>query len=310
MAYQMRNDCHLVALYVLGGADNSLIGLKVHNCTIVEMTFDELLSLVIKIHGEVALNHVVVSLSEHQLIKNDSNLVVLEIVEKADNNGKTIDFYEKYFLQMMRLFKAEDIYTCYFTTYSSEKGNITSQGFVHKLEYKHAITFQPPRYAMDDFEKDCFPKWFDKYVLTCFHTKRNPKFENMLNSYDKSYLIGIPELEFIMLFSVLEMTFGSGRTEITYQISRGTALLLSSSSKEMEEIYRKMKKLYTVRSKYVHNGEKVPIESLYELREIVRKVLIKLVDLGYHTDDKKFDELRKKILLGGYPTFENTEKEI
>lgn len=310
MVYQIRNDCHLVALYVLGGADNSLVGLKVHNCTIVEMSFVELLNLVIKNHGREAVFHFTASLSEHQLIKNNSNLVVLEIVEETNENGKTIDFYEKYFLLMMRLFKAEDIYTCYFTTYSSEKGNITSQGFVHKLEYKHAITFQPPRYNMTDLEKIYFPQWFDKYVSAWFLTKRNRQLENMLESYDKSYLIGIPELEFIMLFSVLEMTFGSGHMEITYQISRGTALLLSSSSKEMEEIYKKMKKLYGVRSKYVHNGDKVPFESLYELREIVRKILIRLIDLGYHAEDKNFEALKTQILLGGYPTFENTEKEI
>ena len=70
-----------------------------------------------------------------------------------------------------------------------------------------------------------------------------------------------------------------------------------------------MKKLYTVRSKYVHNGADVPLQSLHQLREIVRRVLIKLVDLGYHAEGKSFDELRTKILLGGYHTFVDTEKE-
>ena len=131
----------------------------------------------------------------------------------------------------------------------------------------------------------------------------------MRRTYDKSYFIGVTELEYIMLFSTLEMIFGSGNSEITYQIARGTSLLLSATSDEMSEVYKQIKKLYHVRSKYVHNGTKIPMESLFQLREIVRRVLIKLVDLGYHVEGKSFDELRTKILLGGYHTFADTEKE-
>ena len=41
-----------------------------------------------------------------------------------------------------------------------------------------------------------------------------------------------------------------------------------------------MKKLYNARSKYVHSGQKIPHDCLFELREFVRKVLIKVADLG------------------------------
>ena len=126
--------------------------------------------------------------------------------------------------------------------------------------------------------------------------------------YDTSYLIGICELEYIMLFSILEMLLGSGNSEITYQISRGTALLLSNTSEEMHAIYKRMKKLYTARSKYVHSGPEISCDCLFELREYVRKVLVKVAELEYHTNDKKFDDLRDEILLGGYRLFVNTER--
>ena len=92
------------------------------------------------------------------------------------------------------------------------------------------------------------------------------------------------------------------------KISRGTALLLSNTADEMLLMYKQMKKLYTARSKYVHSGKPVEHEQLFTLREIVRKVLLRIADLGYHTKEKTFDELREKILLGGYHSFDNIEK--
>lgn len=105
-----------------------------------------------------------------------------------------------------------------------------------------------------------------------------------------------------MLFSILEMIFGSGHSEITYQISRGTALLLSSNSDDMENLYKRMKKLYGERSQYVHSGTKIKIECLYELRDIVRRVLIVLIDLEYHKQGASFKDLQREIMLGGFQT--------
>ena len=77
----------------------------------------------------------------------------------------------------------------------------------------------------------------------------------------------------------------------------------------MQAINKQMKKLYAARSKYVHSGEGISVESLYELREFVRRVLIKLVDLNCHTNEKSLDELRTKIMLGGYNMFAEEKKE-
>lgn len=306
MAYQYRTDCKHVVLHVLVGADSSLVGLKVRNCSIISMTYQELLDLEVKIHGRDILIHLTTAIDERGLIRNDSDLIILELTEYSDGE---IDFYENYLLEIMKLFKAEDIYSCYRTAYNVQDGCIVSAGLTFKVEYKHAIDFCPPRYHLEQWEKDYFPIWFDARIQQLFVQRQNEKYANMLNVYDKSYLIGIAELEYIMLFSVLEMIFGSGNSEITYQISRGTALLLSNTADEMEQFHKEMKKLYNIRSKYVHSGVKISWDSLYKLREIVRKVLIKLVELGYHTSEKTFDELQNSILLGGFHSFSNIKKE-
>ncbi len=270
------------------------------------MSFQDLLALEVKIHGTEIIIHLTTAIAERQLMGKNSDLIVLELAEYFEGG---IDFYENYMLEIMKLFRAEDIYSCYRTAYNVQNGHIVSEGFVNKVEYKHAINFCPPRYHLEQWEKDYFPIWFDTQIQHIFLKGQNEKFANMLNAYDKSYLIGIAELEYIMLFSVLEMIFGVGNSEITYQISRGTALLLSNTADEMAQNYKEMKKLYNIRSKYVHSGVKISWDSLYKLREIVRKVLMKLVEFGYHTKEKTFEELQNKVLLSGFLSFSNGEKE-
>ena len=306
MAYQLKTDGSRVMLYVLAGADKSLAGLSIRNSTIITMTFNELYSIITQTLGIQERNHFIISLFEHYIHqRDDEEIVVLESIEQGDKR----EWFELDFIEMLKLYHSGDIYCCYYTSYKYKAGRIISGGKIINVTYAHAIGTIPCPYSLTDSEKTGFPQWF-AYFYPQTRTKIcNDSFKSMLKMYDRSYLIGITESEYIMLFSILEMIFGSGHSEITYQISRGTALLLSQSSDEMNTIYKQMKKLYTVRSKYVHNGTKVPLERLYELREMVRKVLIRLVVIGYHAKDKSFDELRDEILLAGYHNFANKKWE-
>ena len=71
----------------------------------------------------------------------------------------------------------------------------------------------------------------------------------------------------------------------------------------MNQIYQ----LYDVRSRYVHDGKDVPQEALFELREIVRRVLVEICNRGYHVKDKSLEELRDMLLPA--QSSEDTEKE-
>lgn len=306
MSYQIKQNGERVILHVLAGADKSLIGLKVRHCSIIAMTVSEFHSLVIQTRSIRENNHFFYSLLAHHIsVNEDDELIVLEAVETDDK----LSLIEAVLLPMLKLYNSGDIYSCYFISYRYVEGRIVNGGRAIMVKYAHAIGYIPTKFGLTEDQFDHFPKWFDQYFPKLYRSEQNNSYRAMLRTYDSSYLLGVEELEYIMLFSILEMLFGTGNTEITYQISRGTALLLSSSSSEMKTIFQQMKKLYTARSKYVHNGTNISIENLFELREIVRRVLIKLVDLNYHTKEKSFDDLRTKIMLGGYYSFADEKKE-
>ena len=100
-----------------------------------------------------------------------------------------------------------------------------------------------------------------------------------------------------MLFTILEMLFGKDRAKIQSNIAKGTSKLIEKTAKKKSELRNKMIQLYDTRSRFVHQGKNVPQEELFELREIVRKVLVEVCNRGYHSKDKSLEELRDELLL-------------
>jgi len=274
-----------------------MVGLQLYNCTILSMKYSEYEQLTLKFMGIAGQHKLLESLVERNIFTiNDPQLIILEIVNKKGERDIPLELL----LEMLKLYKAEDIFSCYGLHYACKDGIVSRIGHTRMIRLEHAICYCPSRYSLTEEEKDKFSKWFDQYFLEVYGSGKNKKFRDMRHTYEMSYLIGVAELEFIMLFSVLEMIMGRGNSEITYQISRGTALLLSDSKEQMKEIYREMKRLYNSRSKYVHAGEDVSWENVFKLREIVRKVLMKLIELGYHKEGTSFDQLQDDIMVGGY----------
>ena len=306
--YTFKDTGNCVILSVLSGADQSLVGLKINNSTFISMKYGDLRKIALRIHGlaennnfhHSVLDHFQPSIPQGETTNvDDCDLMVLETICMDSWDSFDLDFI----LKALKLYHAADIYSCYTINYRLVEGKIGFGGLGYTKKYVHAIGLIKPSYSLTEEEKVAFPEWYASVFPKLIQQNRNDSFSAMIRMYDTSYLIGICESEYIMLFSILEMLIGTGNSEITYQISRGTALLLSNSAAEMHTIYKRMKKLYTARSQYVHSGKSISHDCLFELREYVRKVLIKVADLGYHTQDKKFDELREKILLGGYHSF-------
>ena len=314
MPYRLIESGDRVILSVLIGADQSLIGLRVNHSKIISMKFGELDNIIQAAYGVAEKNRFINSVMDHYRLPtvpgevlnlSDCDLIVLETI--CENPSDL--FAAETILKALKLYHGADIYSCYSVNYRFEDGMIQYGGLGDTVQYRHAIGLIKPNYSLTATQKDEFLRWYSSVFPMLFQENRNDSYKAMIRMYDTSYLIGICESEYIMLFSILEMLLGSGNSEITYQISRGTALLLSNTADEMQLIYRQMKKLYTARSKYVHSGKTVEHEHLFTLREIVRKVLLRIAELGYHSKEKTFDELREKILLGGYRSFVNIEKE-
>lgn len=295
MEYIFKNRPY-VMLIAVAGADNSLVGLKVDGFEFILMRYSELKEIVIETRGIYGLGRF-----EHSLLWNgisiidDDEVLVLEYVCQ---NTSPQQVYTSFF-DMLRLFKAEAIFGCDFTSYKYQDGYVRSGGWGMTNVFNFSHSFIGKEYSLTSEEKDKFTMWYLKTMPTINNCITNNVFGNMLLSYQRSYMIGLPSLSFIMLFSILEMVFGSGHTEITYQISRGTALLLTHSKDEMNDMFKEMKRLYAIRSRYVHQGDNIDTNSVLKLRNIVRLVLLRLIDLGYNNKERLFSELQSEILLGG-----------
>ena len=314
MPYKILESGDRVILSVLIGADQSLIGLRVDHSKIISMKFGELDNIIQEAYGVAEKNRFLHSVMDHYrpptvpgetLNLSDCDLIVLETICENPSDY----FATQNVLKALKLYHGADIYSCYSINYRYEDGKVRYGGLGDMVQYRHAIGYIEPHYTLTDEQKNGFAEWYETTYRKLNVENRSDNYKAMIRMYDTSYLIGLCESEYIMLFSILEMLLGSGHSEITYQISRGTALLLSNSVDEMLQIYKRMKKLYEARSKYVHSGKAIDHKHLFELREIVRKVLLKIAELGYHTKEKKFDELREKILLGGYHSLANKEEE-
>lgn len=312
MPYRLVESGERVILSVLIGADPSMIGLRVNHSKIISMKFGELDDIIQRTYGLREKNYFTKSVTDYYCVStvaietcflSDFDLIVLETTcENIDDYFATHTI-----LRALKLYNGADIFSCYSTNYRFQNGKICFGGLGSSTEYRHAIGVITPQYALTEEQKRDFQAWYSSVFLKMIQPNCSSGYQAMLGRYDLSYMIGISEAEYVMLFTTLETLFGTDLTKITSHIAKGTSALIGSSSKEKRAIRNKMYQLYDVRSRYVHDGMKVPKEALFELREIVRRVLVEICNRGYHTKDKNLNELRDMLLPA--QSSEDTEKE-
>jgi len=117
-------------------------------------------------------------------------------------------------------------------------------------------------------------------------------FENYEDSYESQHSI----LSFLSLIIALEILFNPGQHELRYRISRNCAILLGEDKETSDIIFKQVRGYYDVRSDIVHKGDSSSfnVECLPELRDLVRRSILKMVQLG----DPKSDVLVKLNKLG------------
>ena len=314
MAYLVNVLGEPVTLSVLIGADQSLIGLKVNSSKIISMKFGELGNIVLEIYGIAEKNRFVHSVMDHCRLPtvhgeirdlNDCDLIVLETI--CENPS---DYFATYtMLKALKLYHGADIYSCYSVNYRFKDGKLCYSGIGDMIQYRHAIGMIKPHYALTEKQKTEFAGWYSSVFLKINQSDCNDVYRAMVRRYDTSYMIGICEAEYIMLFTILETLFGKKGTKITGNIAKGTSVLIGGSAKEKRTIKDQMYKLYDVRSGYVHHGKDVSDESLFKLREIVRRVLVEICNRGYHVKDKSLTKLRNTLLRNDKHSPENAKKD-
>ncbi len=218
------------------------------------------------------------------------------LIDEPTSAQIKITDYAAQFIRKLRLYKS---------------GQIDFQGcFSIFKEDRHVISkYKTPRnpiwglYTVDDSDLESINKLLDNKIYI-------PELLKLaIESFELAYDSTNPKIKFTILMMGLESIFNrSSQEPIKHIISRHLALTLATNEKEFDELYNKTKKLYNTRCDIVHgNPEKNKIEKLnvrikdelYELEELTRKVIIKLLwfhdaEVGEPTRDSLFNYLNKK----------------
>lgn len=297
MEYIPTTSGERVRLDVLANADKSIVGLQIGNSKIISMQYADFWTLVVSVLGEREINNFEVTLFKYHVTparkeneEYDDSIIVMETVGDCLSTDTILD--------VLKLYQSADIFSCYLFSYRIVDGRLRSGGLGKVWVREHAINWPFKPYKMTNEERNEFCKWFQSHEEMCA-VDQNEKFKKMKRLYLDSYLLDNADLSFAMLCVVLEMMVNS-TYEMTYRISRSVGLFLSSNKNEMRDISKCVKHLYGIRSKFVHEGKSVSWEDLFELREIVRKILVIMYEKEMHKIGFDFKTFSDELTFEGY----------
>lgn len=131
-------------------------------------------------------------------------------------------------------------------------------------------------------EKNSFIKYDVIYLVENLKfVKENKILDTVKYYYNNHKLTHNRPIQFTTLMTCLEIMLVEGKGELSDKISRNVAVIFSRNKEEGNEIYRKLKNLYNIRSKIVHEGKfdtskyytKYNEDAYYELELIVLNVI-------------------------------------
>ena len=129
--------------------------------------------------------------------------------------------------------------------------------------------------------------------------------------YHASFSVSDHQVGFMLLVIALESLLGldtyaepekceccgQKKYAITKTISENVAHFLMD---ENDVIKKRMKKLYDIRSKFVHKGKDIPKQNEQELQEYVRKVLLMYWIVSMNNEQPEHGEIIKEIQSQNY----------
>lgn len=200
---------------------------------------------------------------------------ILNTVTKLD---KFVHDYLTPNLQLMRLFK---------------EGNICMP-----LIYFYLLEKDIPKPTM----RGSTPLYIEREPYTLKHSEisdlekfiRNTKLpftESFLQlafgNFELSHQIQNINLSFLSLMSSLEALFNRGQPELSYTISRNTAVLLGKNIQDSKKIFQEIKELYNKRSDIIPSRKSNIInkDDLLRLRHYVRESIKEIYDMGKNKDN-------------------------
>jgi hypothetical protein len=191
------------------------------------------------------------------------------------------DFANDLLLQM-RLFKVGEIRYSQFFSISSETRQVGLR--------KTGISIgSRGSYTLTDKESEDL----SRTIVARYET--NNLTELAIKNFNVVYDLPDVRLRFITLITCLESLFNLGKDQIAHTISRHLSIILSDSKEQFIENYKRIKKLYNIRSSIVHGSEYSGdiIKDYLELSDKVRAA-IKYCNVDFVTKEKLFEDLNAR----------------
>lgn len=195
------------------------------------------------------------------------------------NLQRLVSDYLSPVIRLMRLFKEGSI--CMPQEYYYFMDNSTPKSFV---SMRKTLDISPePKYTLEDSEIPDLQKFIKNTKMPFTKSFLQLAFEN----FEQSYHTANRNLSFLSLMIGLESLFNRADQELSYTISRNTAVLLGKNKKDADNIYQEMKKLYSKRSSIVHSGRSniVDNDDVQKLRHYLRESIKEINKIGKNKDE-------------------------
>lgn len=174
---------------------------------------------------------------------------------------------------------------------------ITEQGLQQMdifADYNYVLVESSiPRFALSEVDKKSFFTFAERLLSVADYPEIVSR---MAPFFHESCIIKNRSVRFVLRITIMEMLI-EGNQELSYRLRHHMAVLLGRSLEESKEIDSNMKKMYTARSKYLHDGaiSKNSDEYCTLSFEYARRLIANLCMI---TDS--IQEIRAKLDVAGY----------
>ncbi len=111
-------------------------------------------------------------------------------------------------------------------------------------------------------------------------SSKNAEFSLAIDAIDSGQFVQNHALTMVSLWGALEALFSPATTELKFRVSALIASFLEAPGNDRAALQRKISKLYDKRSAAAHGKPKHQAEDLLESFSLLRRVLMKIIDIG------------------------------
>ena len=137
-------------------------------------------------------------------------------------------------------------------------------------------------------------KWIDNHFLTYTKLLEDQGFRLAVNAFTECMYQSNSRTSLTLLWAGIESLFEL-QNELSFRLSIYIASLIGKNGIEKIDLYRKIKKMYAIRSKCVHGSkvnESIVINQIVEVKSILSKILLAIIENGSMFSE---EELNVKI---------------